>query len=80
MKKIRDAPIPTTKRELRSFMGIANYYRAYIPNFSDKCLDLTNLIKKGTPNKLPWKEIHTKQFKNLKTELCTAPVLRLPDM
>ena len=61
-------------------MGLANYYRAYIPNFSDKCLHLTNLTKKGTPNKLPWKEIHTEQFENLKTELCTAPVLRLPDI
>ena len=45
-KKIRDEPIPKTKRELRSFMGLANYYRAYIPNFSDKCLDLTNLTKR----------------------------------
>ena len=38
------------------------------------------MTKKGTPNKLPWEERHTKQFENLKTELCTAPVLRLPDM
>ena len=37
---------------------------------SDIYLDFTNLTEKGKPSKLPWCDIHTEQFENLKTKIC----------
>ncbi|GBO06517.1 hypothetical protein AVEN_78550-1, partial [Araneus ventricosus] len=45
---------PSTKKELRSFLGLASYYRDYIPNFSENVLPLTDLTKRKVPNVLPW--------------------------
>ena len=80
VEKVKNAPIPKTKRELRSFLGLTNYYRSFVPSFADKSLELTNLTKKGSPNKLPWKDIHSHEFNQLKAELTKAPILKLPDM
>ena len=80
IEKIRNAPIPKTKRELRSFLGLANYYRSFVPSFADKSLELTNLTKKGSPNTLSWGDEHTHEFNQLKIELTKAPILKLPDM
>ena len=78
-EKIRDAKIPKTKKELRSFIGLCSYYRVFSPNFADKILTLTELTKKSTPNKLPWTDEHTLVFEQVKHELCNHPILKLPD-
>ena len=49
LDKIRDAPQPTTKKEVRSFLGLAGYYRKFIPNFAEIAVPLTDLTKKGKP-------------------------------
>ena len=80
VETIRAVPIPRTKKELRSFLGLANYYRSFIASFADKTLEHTNLTRKGSPIKLPWKEVHSNEFNQIKTELTRAPILKLPDM
>ncbi len=50
--KVRSAPRPTTKKELRAFIGLALFYRDLIPNFSVLTVPLTDLTKKGQPNKI----------------------------
>nr|KAG5686665.1 hypothetical protein BaRGS_031375 [Batillaria attramentaria] len=79
VKKIRDAPRPTTKKQVRSFMGLANYYREYIPNFAAVTAPLTDLLKKGQPNAVEWGEAQERAFQTVRSTLTEKPVLRLPD-
>ena len=48
---------PTTKKQVRSFLGLIGYYRNFIPNFSAVSAPLSGLTKKGQPNKVRWQEV-----------------------
>ena len=50
--KIRDAPRPTIKKRIRSFMGLAGYYRDFIPNLVALAALLSDLARKGQQTKL----------------------------
>ena len=77
--KISDAPRPTTKKQIRSFMGLAGYYRDFIPNFAALAAPLSDLTRKGQPNKVEWGEAQEKAYQSIKALLTKEPVLRLPD-
>ena len=49
VRKIMEAARSTTKKQVRAFMGLANYYREYVPNFAAVTVPLTDLLKKGQP-------------------------------
>ncbi|XP_076059737.1 uncharacterized protein LOC143036366 [Oratosquilla oratoria] len=51
VKKIREAPTPTTKKQVRSFVNLVGYYRQFIPEFAAVALPLHNLLKKSAPNR-----------------------------
>ena len=77
--KIRDAPRPTTKKQIRLFMSLAGYYRDFIPNFAALAAPLSDLTRKGQPNKVEWGEAQEKAYQSIKATLTKEPVLRLPD-
>jgi hypothetical protein len=77
--KILNAPRPRTKKEVRAFMGLAGYYRRFIPDFASISAPLTSLTKKGLPNVVVWNDEHSAALLKLKEALCQKPVLRLPD-
>ncbi|XP_071499059.1 uncharacterized protein [Diadema antillarum] len=77
--KVRKAPRPKTKRQVRSFLGLCGYYRDYIPNYADIALPLTNLTRKGRPGDVVWGPEEESAFVKLKECLANPPVLRLPD-
>ena len=52
IQAIRDAPRPTTKRQIKSFLGLAGFYRRFIPNLSSIAFPLTDLTKKNKPNSI----------------------------
>ena len=52
LEKICTARRPTTKKEVRSFLGLANYCRAHIPTFVAVAAPLTDLTRKGEPKKI----------------------------
>jgi hypothetical protein len=68
---------PTMVFEVRSFFGLASYYRWFIPNFSKILKPITELLKKG--NKYLWSEACDEAFKHLKKLLTTLPVLAQHD-
>ena len=80
VKKIVNAKQPVTKKEVRSFLGLTGYYRNYLPNYSTVAAPLTDLTKKGSPNKVVWGEPQERAFVHLKKHLTSKPVLKLPDM
>ena len=69
---------PTSVREIRSFLGLAGYYRRFIENFSKIAKPMTELLKKDT--KFNWTEECEASFQELKKRLVTAPVLILPNI
>jgi hypothetical protein len=70
-------PIPTSVKEVHSFLGFCNFYRAFIPAFSHEARPLNDLTKKG--RQWNWMEKEQKAFDKLK-ELCASyPVLCTPD-
>ena len=77
--KIKNAPQPGTKKEVRSFLGLTGYYRDYIPNYAAIAAPLSDLTRKGNPNVVPWDVAQDNAFNALKASLATAPILKLPD-
>lgn len=71
---------PSTKRELRSFIGIISFYRMFIPNASSLTSSLSDLLRKDVKEPLPWTSDHQKVFELLKTALTTTPILKLSDL
>jgi hypothetical protein len=80
LEKIKYAERPKTKKQVRSFLGLAGYYRKFIPNFADIAAPLTDLTKKGSPMNVDWKQEHERAFKVLRDLLTSAPILRLPNL
>ena len=79
LEKIRHARRPTTKKEVRSFLGLTNYYRDHIPSFAAISVPLSDLTKKGEPTRVQWGDPQEKAFVNLQKSLLRRPILRVPD-
>ncbi|KAD4586135.1 hypothetical protein E3N88_23736 [Mikania micrantha] len=69
-------PTPTSATEVRSFLGLAGYYRRFIEGFSVIALPLTQLLRKGV--KFSWNADREKSVEELKKRLVSAPILTLP--
>nr|GEY08950.1 DNA/RNA polymerases superfamily protein [Tanacetum cinerariifolium] len=65
-----------TVTEVRSFLGLAGYYRRFVEGFSRLALPLTKLMRKG--EKFVWNKEQEKSFEELKKRLVFAPILTLP--
>ncbi|GKD26169.1 putative reverse transcriptase domain-containing protein [Tanacetum coccineum] len=76
-EKFEELETPTTPSEVRSFLGLAGYYRRFITNFSKIAKPLTSLTQKN--QKYEWGEKKEEAFQTLKNNLCDAPILSLPD-
>ena len=79
VKSILEAKRPTTKTQIRSFLGLVGFYRKFIPNFSAVAAPLSDLTKKGCPTRVRWTESQEKAFSALKNCMAKSPVLKLPD-
>ena len=80
LEKIRNIERPTTKKQVRSFLGLTGYYRDLIPMFATIAAPLNDLLRKGQPEKIIWGEPQEKAFSTLKEYLLAEPVLKLPDL
>ena len=76
VEAISDFPVPSGKRQLMRFLGMAGYYRIFCNNFSVVAEPLTNLLGKRV--KFIWTDNCQKSFEKLKGILKSAPVLLAP--
>src|SRR5512136_986780 len=74
---VTDWKQPKTVTQIRSFLGLAGYYRRFIENFSKIARPMTQLLKKE--EKFVWSPQCEKAFQTLKEKLVSSPVLILPD-
>ncbi|CAM8971233.1 unnamed protein product [Rhodiola kirilowii] len=73
---IKGWPIPTTLKQLRSFLGLAGYYRRFVSKNAELASPLTDMLRKDA---FIWSGEATLAFAALKNALATTPVLSLPD-
>jgi hypothetical protein len=74
---IRDWPKPTSVKEIQSFLGFSNFYRNFIPHYSDITQPLIDPTKKTVV--FSWGDLCDKAFKTLKACFLCQLVLRNPD-
>ena len=76
---IRDWPRPTTKKQVKSFLGLVGYYQRFIPGFATMAHPLNELTRKALPDRVRWTETAETAFGALRRALCCEPVLITPD-
>ena len=76
VQKLLDWPVPRTVTEVRGFLGLGNYYRRFVRNFSQTAQPLINRTKKG--NDFHWSPACQEAFNELKRTLCSPEVMAYP--
>jgi hypothetical protein len=76
---VRNWPPPETPSQLRSFLGLAGYYRRFVDKFAHRTTALYELTKTDRRTGWRWHSLHQQQFEDIKVALTTAPVLATMD-
>ena len=76
---IAEFPCPNTKKQVQAFLGLAGYYRRFVPHFADKAAALTDYTKKEHPDKITWTPSLETSLQALKQALTSKLVLHCPD-
>lgn len=82
IEAVKAMPLPTDRKSLQSFLGLVNYYRQFIPHFSEVAFPLHQLAAnrvRGAVDSFHWTPEHTAAFNVLRDLLVQAPVLHCPD-
>jgi hypothetical protein len=77
VQEVMDWKPPKSVHQIRSFLGLAGYYRCFVPDFSRIAKPMTELLKKGV--KFVWDEKCANAFQTLKQYITSAPVLAQSD-
>ncbi|GJU97702.1 reverse transcriptase domain-containing protein [Tanacetum coccineum] len=77
VESVKNWKTPESSTKIRSFLGLAGYYRRFIENFSKIAKPLTLLTQKNKT--YVWGDEQDEAFRILKEKLCNAPMLALPD-
>jgi hypothetical protein len=73
-------PVPTTQKEVRSFVQFCNFYATFIHHFSDLTAPLTDSLRKSQPQKVTLAPACLEAFETLKLRLISAPCLILTEV
>jgi hypothetical protein len=74
---VKQYSVPKKVKQVRSYLGLASFYRRLIPNFAEIARPLTRLLKKDVP--FTWDKAQQTAFDTLKEILCSDTVLAYPD-
>ena len=77
IKAVEDWPVPTSVHDIRSFLGLAGYYRRFVRGFSSIAAPLSDLVKHD--KKWEWTAVQQAAFDALKSALTNGPTLLTPD-
>ena len=77
LETVQNIPAPTNVEKVRSFLGLAGYYRRFIPHFSPVAAPLRKLTENSGTFK--WGALQQESFSTLKRSLCLAPIPAYPD-
>jgi hypothetical protein len=77
LNRIWDWPTPTLVKQVRGFIGFANFYRQFIKKFSELILPLNNLLRKDT--NFDWNDKCQEAFETLKGRFLQEPMFMMPD-
>ncbi|TIA92768.1 hypothetical protein E3P96_04171, partial [Wallemia ichthyophaga] len=75
-KAIQEWETPRNNMDIMSFMGLANFYRKFVPNFSKRTKALTDAMAKK--ENFQWTDVEKTEFEDIKTALTSYPILKLP--
>ena len=76
-KLVSEWPVPTSVKEVRSFLGLAGYYRRFVKGYATIATPLNHLMKKDQP--FEWTDKTQEAFETLKNALTSSPVLAMPN-
>jgi hypothetical protein len=79
VREIKEWSSPGSIFEVRSFHGLASFYRNFITNFSGICTPILDTMKKKHKS-FNWTEEDEKSFKVLKEKITEQPIMVLPDL
>jgi hypothetical protein len=77
IESVKNFPTPNTAKQLKRFLGLAMYYRKFVPQFSKIAAPLHKLLKKDA--KYVWEESQEIAFHAMKQKLMSQPILQYPD-
>ena len=77
LSAVRELPALTDVSILRAALGLFSYYRKFVNQFSTIAFPLNKLMKKEAP--WEWSKTQQEAYAELKEQLCSTPVLQLPD-
>ena len=79
IEAVNNYPQPGSKKEVRAFLGLAGYYRRFVPHFATIAEPLTELTKGRNPDRVKWNERCEEAFHKLKELLSTPPILKVAE-
>ena len=74
---LQDWPSPGSVRDLRAFLGLAQYFAKFMPGYASMTACLQALLRKNAP--WVWSDACDKAFQHVKAAMVSAPVLAMPD-
>lgn len=77
---VQDWPQPKTVHDIRSFLGLTNYFRRFIKDYAALAAPLNRLLQKDGTQTCKWNVACDKSFEALKKALVSAPVLAIPNL
>eukprot|EP00731_Ephydatia_muelleri_P010157 Em0005g743a len=72
-------PVPTSAKEIKQFMGLCNYYRRFVKDYSKIAAPLFKLLSKENAKFFAWNSASQNAFEELKSRLVSPPILAYPD-
>ena len=80
VEAIMDFPQPTTRKQVKSFLGLIGYYRQHIPAFATVTQPLNAISGNTSPRLVQWNSTLEKSFKEAKKAFLDAPIISAPNL